>query len=237
MSFLAAYLVKAPLVILATILYGSVGILVSFFDHDGSRQMEVARAWGRMLLRIAGVRVTVEGRENIHPGCSYVLASNHVSYMDTPVILGNIPVQFRFLAKKGLFDIPFLGSHLQRAGHIPVYRDDPRAAVKTMGMAADAIRERNISLLVFPEGGRTEDGQLREFKDGAAYMAIKAGAPIVPIALVGTRGILAMHSTRLRGGEVTLRIGKPLVTAGLKMKDRGAVTDTLHNQIAGLIEK
>src|SRR5208337_2545135 len=182
-----SFVITAPLIFLATAIYGLIGLVVSFFDSTGDRQMLVARAWSRALLLIGRVKVKVEGLENISPNGSYVLVSNHLSYMDTPVILANIPIQFRFLAKKGLFQIPLLGTHLTRAGHVAVTRGDPRAAVKVMTQAAHIIRERGTSLLVFPEGGRSHDGALQPFKEGAAYIAIKAGAALVPIALKGTR--------------------------------------------------
>ncbi|MGB6946315.1 MAG: lysophospholipid acyltransferase family protein, partial [Bryobacteraceae bacterium] len=169
MSFLRAYFITAPLIVLATIGFGLVSLGISLFETSGRRQIAVARAWARFLLAGSGVKVKVEGLEKIAPGGSYVLVSNHLSYMDTPVVLANIPVQFRFLAKRGLFQIPLLGTHLARAGHIPVPRDDARAAVKTMTTAAQTIRERGISLLIFPEGGRSHTGELAAFKEGAAY--------------------------------------------------------------------
>src|ERR1700730_14052328 len=164
-----------PLIIFCTVFFGVVSLLASPFDRSGEFMMKTARLWARSLLAIAGVRVKVEGLENLTPGASYVFASNHLSYMDTPVILPHIPADFRFMAKDGLFKIPLLGTHLGQAGHIPVPREDPRAAVKTMTVAANTIRTRNISILIFPEGGRTEDGMLQPFKDGASYIAIKAG--------------------------------------------------------------
>src|SRR5206468_1206186 len=100
--------------------------------------------------------------------------------IDTPAVLGYIPLQFRFFAKKGLFRIPLLGGHLRRAGHFPVVRENPRASLKSLSEGARLVRERNLSVLFFPEGGRT-DGEMREFKEGAAYLAIKAGVPAVPI--------------------------------------------------------
>jgi 1-acyl-sn-glycerol-3-phosphate acyltransferase len=167
-----------PLILLSTLFFGVISLFAS-----GQLMMKCARTWARSLLAIAGVRVKVEGLEKLTPGASYVFASNHLSYMDTPVILANIPADFRFMAKDGLFKIPLLGTHLSQAGHIPVPRHDPRAAVKTMTLAAESIRTRNISLLIFPEGGRSHDGVLKPFKDGAAYIAIKAGVPIVPLDL------------------------------------------------------
>jgi 1-acyl-sn-glycerol-3-phosphate acyltransferase len=212
-----------------------VSLLASPFDRSGEFMMKTARLWARSLLAIAGVRVKVEGLENLTPGASYVFASNHLSYMDTPVILTHIPADFRFMAKDGLFKIPLLGTHLGQAGHIPVPRHDPRAAVKTMTLAADTIRTRNISLLIFPEGGRSHDGVMQPFKDGAAYIAIKAGVPVVPLGISGTRQILAMHSATFHRGNVTLRIGNPIPTKGLTLHDRKSVTETARESVVALL--
>lgn len=228
-------ILRALMVVLATIFYGSVSLAVSFFDPDGRRQNGVARAWARALLWTGGVKVRVEGIERISPDAGYVIASNHASYMDTPVVLANIPVQFRFLAKRGLFKIPFLGTHLARAGHIPVPREDPRASVKTMALAAQIIRERGISMLIFPEGGRSRHGELRPFKEGAAYIGIKAGVPIVPVALIGTRAVLPFGSGRIRPGEVTLKVGEPIDTTKLTLRDRGKVTEEIRAQIVSML--
>jgi 1-acyl-sn-glycerol-3-phosphate acyltransferase len=234
LGLLRALVLTDPLIILATILFGSVNLLVSLFETTGRRQVAIARYWSRTILFLAGVKVHVEGLEKIDPKGSYVIVSNHLSLMDTPVVLAFIPVQFRFLAKKGLFKIPFLGYHLQRAGHIPVPREDPRAAVKTMAEAGRIIRERGISILVFPEGGRSLEG-LQPFKEGAAFIAIKAGVPAVPISLTGTREVLPMGSLHIRPGKVSLRVGDPIPTAGMKPHDRGALTQLLHERVAELL--
>lgn len=237
MSFLRAYFITAPLVVLATIGYGLVSLVISLFESSGRKQIAVARAWARCLLSVSGVRVKAEGLEKIAPNGSYVFVSNHLSYMDTPVVLANIPAQFRFLAKSGLFQIPLLGTHLARAGHIPVPREDARAAVKTMTTAAQVIRERGISLLIFPEGGRSPDGDLASFKEGAAYIAIRAGVPLVPIALKGTREILPYGSGHVRSGRVTMRIGDPIPTDQVQLRDRGQITDQLRDRIASMLDE
>lgn len=226
-----------PLIVLATIFFGSISLVVSFFDQTGTLQIRVARAWARTLLRVSGVRVRVEGLERIDPQGSYVFISNHVSYMDTPVALAHIPVQFRFLAKRGLFQIPFLGQHLSRAGHIPVPREDPRAAVKVMQSAGDVIRNKKVSLLIFPEGGRSHDGDLQRFKEGGAYIAIRAGVPVVPLAMTGTRQVLPFGSGVVQSGTVTLRILEPIDTTHLTLKDRGVLTDQLRAQILEELER
>jgi 1-acyl-sn-glycerol-3-phosphate acyltransferase len=195
----------------------------------------MARFWSRILLMVCGIRVKVEGLEKIPADGSYVFVSNHLSYMDTPVVLANIPVQFRFLAKRGLFQVPFLGWHLHRAGHIPVPRDNARAAVKTMSTAAEVIRDHGVSLLIFPEGGRSADGHLHEFKDGAAYIAIRAGVPMIPVTLSGTRAVLAFGSGHIQPGSVTMRIGEPVQTSQATLKDRTRLTQEVRDQIAAML--
>jgi 1-acyl-sn-glycerol-3-phosphate acyltransferase len=231
MRRLRGALIADPFIIVATVLFGTASIVVSLFDKTGFVATRIARVWARMLLRVSGVRVRVEGLEHISPSGSYVFVANHASYMDTPVVLAHVPVQFRFLAKRGLFQIPFLGTHLTQAGHIPVPRQDPRASVKTLQLAAETIQEKNVSLLVFPEGGRSHDGVLRPFKDGGAYIGIRAGVPLVPLVLIGTPKILPFGAGIVMSGEVIVRVLKPVETTSLTLKDRTAVTGLLRNSI------
>lgn len=210
-------------------------LIPSAIDATGRKQNHIAQVWARSLLRIAGVTVTIEGLERITPDGLYVVAPNHLSYFDTPVLLGSLPLQFRFMAKRGLFSIPLLGTHLARAGHIPVVLDDPRAGVRTMNAAAKTIQEKRISILVFPEGGRAPDGHLQEFKDGAAYIGIRAGATILPAVLSGTTEILRFGSGRIQSGHVTLKIGEPIDTSQMSMKDRHAVTARIREQIVQML--
>lgn len=238
MKRLRGLLVADPAVILGVIFFGTVSVLVSFFDRKktGRTQAAVARSWARFLLAAGGVKVRVEGLEHVDPDGSYVFISNHLSYMDTPVVLGHIPVQFRFLAKRGLFKIPLLGTHLSRAGHIAVSRGDPRASVKTMQIAAEVIQTKKISLLIFPEGGRSHDGKLRPFKEGGAYIAIRASVPLVPMVLLGTREVLPYGGGVVKPGNVTLKILQPIDTTKLTLKDRGSVTDQLRERILHELE-
>jgi 1-acyl-sn-glycerol-3-phosphate acyltransferase len=232
---LRALLITDPLIVLATVVMGTVSLVTSLFDSSGRAQHGVARRWARMLLRVAGVRVRVEGLEGIKPDASYVFAANHLSYMDTPLVVAHIPSQFRFLAKKSLFVVPFIGYHLKRAGHIPVPRGNARASLKTMTEAARIVRERGVSVLVFPEGGRSP-GPMEEFKEGAAYIAIKAGVPIVPVGIAGTREVLPMDSLLVRGGDVRLRIGEPIATGGLNIHDRARLTAEVRERVVELVK-
>jgi 1-acyl-sn-glycerol-3-phosphate acyltransferase len=238
MALLWSLVVIDPLIILSTILCGCVSIVITLFDKSGNTAIGVARLWARSILWFAGVRVKIEGLEKIDPHGKHVFCSNHLSYMDTPVVLGRIPSQFRFLAKKGLFDIPLMGTHLKQAGHIPVPLDDPRAAVRTLTLAARGIQEHNTSMLIFPEGGRSDDGELQPFKDGGAYIAIKAQVPLVPMALIGTRAVLAMHSATFHPfRQVILRIGEPIPTDGLTLRNRQELTEIVRAQIVEMLAR
>jgi len=237
MSRLRALLITDPWIVFATIVYGTASLLVSFFDPEKRRQNAVERAWARALLAASGVKVTVSGLDKIAKDGSYIFVSNHLSYMDTPVVVANIPVRFRFLAKRGLFQIPFLGWHLARAGHIRVPREDARAAVKTMTLAGQIVHDEGISLLIFPEGGRSRNGEMRDFKEGAALIAIKAGVPLVPIALEGTREVLPFGSGFPRSGKVTMSIADPISTSGASPRDRMRLTEEVRHCIVAMLDE
>lgn len=234
LSYLISVLWRAPMIFLATAVMGSLSLLTALWDTNGNAQLKVARRWAWMLLKLGGVRVKVIGGERVDTTRSYVIVSNHVSYMDTPALLWHMPLNFRFMAKRGLFEVPFIGGHLKKAGHISVPLDDPRAALKVLSHAGQALKERGHSVLVFPEGGRSESGELREFKDGAAYLAIKGGVMLLPVCLVGMRDVLPMHSVHLRPGEVTLRIGEPIDVSGMKSSEREALTERVKNEIRAM---
>lgn len=223
-----------PLIILATTVMGTINLFVSIGDQGGGRQFMMARIWSRMLVRIMGMRMEVTGLENLEPGRHYIFAGNHRSYSDTPALLSTLPGNFRFMAKEPLFKIPLLGHHLRLAGHIPVSLVNPREALKSLHRAAEMIQQRSVSVLIFPEGGRT-DGALDSFKEGAAIIGIKSGVPIVPFGLVGTREVLPMHGVTIRGGVVKVHIGKPIPTEGLIFKQKTELSVRIRNEVAALL--
>ncbi len=226
---------RAPLIIVATMLMGSCSLAVMPFDKGGRMQLWCARVWARMLCRLMGIRVTVEGLEKLDLSRNYIFVSNHLSYADTPVLLSKISSNFRFMARAGLFRIPFLGHHLRTAGHIPVETENPRDAVRSMNDAGKTVREMGISLLIFPEGGRS-NGVFGQFKGGAAFVAIKAGVPVVPLGLIGTRQIMPRDSKVIHSGNVRIRIGDPIPVEGLTLKDRESFTAQLRSSVAQLLE-
>ena len=236
MSLLRSLLISTPLIILSTVVMGTLSLIASLFDGSGKSQHDLARVWAKSILAFSFIRVHAEGIENLDPKTSYVFVSNHESLMDIPAILSELPFQFRFFAKKGLYRIPLLGTHLKRAGHLPVDRTNARSSLKSMNEAGRIIAQRHISVLLFPEGGRSPEG-LREFKEGAAYIAIKAGVPVAPMAIVGMRPLLPMGSIHIRSGHVGLRIGTPVATAGMKISDRDELTLRLYDEISRLLGK
>ena len=235
MSFLRSLLFSTPLIAISTVVLDLISMLLSFLDRSGNSAHRVARLWGRILLAVSFIRVRREGVEKLDRNANYVFVSNHSSFMDIPALLSTLPQQFRFFAKKSLYKIPFLGWHLRWAGHIPVDRANPRASLKSMSEGARIISRRRISVLLFPEGGRSADG-LRPFKEGAAYIAIKAGVPVVPVAIVGLRELLPMGSGHIRSGLVTVRVGDPIPIAGLKLNAHGELSSRLHDAIAAMLE-
>jgi 1-acyl-sn-glycerol-3-phosphate acyltransferase len=223
-----------PLIVLATVVMGTLNLFAAIGDNGGDRQFVMARIWSKMLIRIMGMRMVVTGLENLEPGRHYIFAGNHRSYSDTPALLSTLPGNFRFMAKEGLFKIPLMGHHLQLAGHIPVSLVNARAALQSLHRAAEMIRGRAVSVLIFPEGGRT-DGALEPFKEGAAIIGIKSGVPIVPFGLIGTRHVLPMHGMAIRGGVVKVHLGKPIPTEGLIFKNKTELTLRIRNEVAALL--
>lgn len=231
---LFSLLVKAPLILISTIVMGTISVAVSFFDPDGRKQHAISANWARQLLFIAGIKVRVRGMENITPGANYVFAGNHLSLFDTPVVLGNIPQQFLFLVAAKYVKIPFLGTHLRRSGHFSVDNTDTRASLKVLTDAAKRIQDKKLSVLLFPEGRRSPDGELHEFQGGVAYIAIKSQVPVIPFALRGTREALPVGSLDLRGVPVDFVLGEPIPTAGLTLKDREEFNALLRERILAL---
>lgn len=210
----------------------------------GVLQHRLARRWARASIFFSGSRLEVMGLENIPRGekrpSACVYAGNHTSYMDTPVIFAGLPFQFRILAKKELWPIPFIGWYLNRSGQIPIDTENPRATLSSLGAGVRALRQ-GLSVYVFPEGGRTPDGQLQPFLNGAAYLAIRAQAPLVPVALIGVYDLLPIHTRhfyhRPDRAPLKLVIGKPISTSGLSLREADKLTGQLKEAIAELIRQ
>jgi len=224
------YVVHIPLMTLATMFCGSISLLVSLVDKNGRTQHRIARVWARILIFFAGCSLTVRGLENLRKHPVGVYASNHTSYMDTPVIFGALPFQFRILAKKELWPIAFIGWYLDRSGQIPIDTRNPRATMSSLGVGVKALRS-GMPLFVFPEGGRTPNGELQNFLSGAAYLSIRAQVPLVPITLSGVYDLLPIHTRFLYPGELTLTVGQAIDTTGMTIRQTDELTERLRAAI------
>jgi len=200
---------RVPLVVLLTIVMGTVSVCCSLFDGTGRLQHACAVAWSRMILLITRARVHVIGLQKLDPGRGYIFTANHLSMFDIWVFLAYLPFQFRFVAKESLFRWPFLGWHLKRAGNISIDRRNPRQALHSYEAASKKINS-GISMVIFPEGMRTWGDTVAPFKRGSFLLAQKAGAPIVPVTLIGSHRLLARGSVMVRPGTIEVRIHDPI---------------------------
>ncbi len=188
------------------------------------------RLWSELNLWAAGVRVEVTGLENIDRRQSYIFAANHQSGFDIFAIY-KLPVQFRWLAKQELFRVPVLGQAMAAIGYIPIDRSDRRKAFRSINLAARRVRE-GTSIVIFPEGTRSSDGVLQEFKKGGFMLAIKSQRPIVPISLSGSHKILAKGGCAVHPGVIRMTIGEPIPTAGLTSAARNRLIREVRQAIA-----
>jgi len=154
--------------------------------------------------------------------------------MDIPVIFAALPFQFRILAKKDLWQWPFIGWYLERSGQMPIDIENPHATLSSLGGAVKALRA-GMPLVVFPEGGRTSTGALKPFLSGAAYLAIRAQVPLVPIALKGVYDLLPIHTRHFYPGALTVRVGKPIETKGMSVRQNGELTERLRIAIEEML--
>jgi 1-acyl-sn-glycerol-3-phosphate acyltransferase len=206
---ICSYFFRDPLIYLYTIVLGTVSLLCSLFDRDGRRQHQLARVWARLILKTVNCPVTIVGAEYLDGSRPCVYAANHISALDIPTLYQALPFQFRIMAKKELFRYPFLGWHLRRSGQIPIERENARSSLRSLIEASRAVQS-GTPLLVFPEGGRSADGQVKPFLGGAFYVAIKAGVPVVPMAIVGSFEAVPMNRLVVKPRPLTLLVGEPI---------------------------
>jgi 1-acyl-sn-glycerol-3-phosphate acyltransferase len=218
LSYVRSLVITAPLIFFYTAVMGSVSVASSVVDSSGKIQHACARIWSRLILWTSGIRLKVEGLERLRANVPYVLCANHQSHMDTPIMLAALPFQFRFAAKKELFRYPFLGWHLRRSGHIPIDRENPHAAVKSLLEAAAKIR-RGMPVLIFPEGGTSIDGRIKPFKRGSFMLATESSAEVVPVTIRGSRRVLAPKTYHVKSGRVEVKVGAPISVIGSSAAD------------------
>jgi 1-acyl-sn-glycerol-3-phosphate acyltransferase len=223
-------------VILATTIFGLVTILASFFSKTGDFPHLIARAWAQSILFVSRVSVQVRGLSKIDPSQSYIYMANHQSNFDIPVLLGCLRVQFRWLAKAELFKIPVFGRGMKGCGYISIDRSDRKSAFKSLREAACTIRD-GTSVLIFPEGTRSQDGKIRPFKKGGFVLAVDSGVPIVPVVIHGTWSIMPRNRWRIEPAGVVLEVKQPIATTDYTRRTKDDLLAKVRQSICESFDK
>ena len=222
--------------ILATAAVGITVIICSFFSRTGNGPHLLARQWANSIVWVSRMKVTVSGTEKLDPARSYIYMPNHQSNADIPLLLGRLPVQFRWLAKAELFKLPIFGRAMRGVGYISIDRTNRKSAFESLDRAARTIRN-GTSVLIFPEGTRSRDGRILPFKKGGFVLAVDSGVPIVPIIIRGTRNIVPKGHCIIRPAPVTMEILDPVETAGYTRKTKDALLERIRSIHIDNIEK
>ena len=201
--------------VVMTFICALLAIVSSFLTKGGDVPHLVGRFWAKSILWVSRVKVSVQGLEHIDPGATYLYMANHQSMFDILALLGYLPIQFRWLAKKELFRIPIFGYSMARVGYISIDRSNRKSAIKSLKEAAQKIA-RGVSVVVFPEGTRSPDGQVMQFKKGGFYLAIDSGRPIVPVVICGSHYVMPKGKLRVRPGRIVLSVNRPVETTPYK---------------------
>ena len=226
-----------PAISVYTIVLGTASIVSSVFDRRGYFAHNCARAWSWLILKTTGVRASVEGLERVEPGKTYIFVSNHQSIYDTPVIFASLPYQLRIIAKESLARFPILGWHLKRGAHLFVDRRNPdRSGIlrRWRGLVSEGL-----SLIIYAEGTRSPDGHVARFKAGSFLLAIEAGLPVVPLAVIGTRQVMPKGRLRTEPADVRLVIHDPILPPRIEaptVHDAKAFAERVHAIVAGTVE-
>jgi 1-acyl-sn-glycerol-3-phosphate acyltransferase len=224
----SALLVTLGVIITAFMSFWSV--VFSIFPDADNKIHKVANLWARILLLICNTNVKVIGKENILYGKPQIFMANHQSDFDILIALAHIPVQFRWIAKKELFAIPVFSAAMRSAGYIEIDQNNREKALQSIEEAAMRIR-RGKSIMTFPEGTRSRNGEIKSFKQGIFYLAIKSGVPIVPVSIIGSGRIMPKRSVRINPGQIKLVIGEPIEVKYFDIGKRHELIEKVRNTI------
>jgi len=223
LSRLRSYFILDPLVWVYTLAMGVLALPGGLFDREGKRLHWFSRAWSWLIMKTILSPVRVTGLDKIDTSKSHVYAVNHASALDIPVLYVNLPFQFRIVFKKELLSYPIVGWQLKRSGQVCIDQQKPTNSIAAIRSAVKSLKA-GMPLVIYPEGGRTPDGEIKPFLPGAFFLAIKAQVDIVPVALVGTYELLPMNTYHVKCRPLEMRVGEPILTAGLTMRDMEVVS-------------
>jgi 1-acyl-sn-glycerol-3-phosphate acyltransferase len=233
LSHLRSYFILDPLIWLYTVVFGLVSIPVSLFGDRERILHAFARSWSWMIMKTIFSPVKVIGLDKIDTSRPHVYAVNHASALDIPVLYVYLPFQFRIAFKKELLSYPIIGWHLTRSGQVCVDQQNPAGSIGSIRSALKSLKA-GMPLVIFPEGGRTPDGEIKPFLPGAFFLAIKAKVDIVPVALIGTFDLLPMNTYHIKCQPLEIRVGDPISTAGLSGHDMQALSDKVQKGVTDL---
>jgi 1-acyl-sn-glycerol-3-phosphate acyltransferase len=233
LSRLRSYLILDPLVWLYTLVLGILALPGGLFDKSGRRLHWFSRAWSWLIVKTILSPVKATGLDKIDTSKPHVYAVNHASAMDIPVLYVNLPFQFRIVFKKELLSYPIVGWQLKRSGQVCIDQQKPTNSIAAIRSAVKSLKG-GMPLVIYPEGGRTPDGEIKPFLPGAFFLAIKAQVDIVPVALVGTFELLPMNTYHIKCRPLEMRVGEPISTAGMTMRDLEAVSEKVRKAMEEL---
>lgn len=222
---------------LSTAFWATVSVAGSLASGAGRLQHYCMRRWSRDNLWLSRARVEIEGLENVDRGRPQIFVANHSGLHDILSLAAHLPIQFRWIAKKSLFSVPFMGWHMRRSGYIPIDRENPREAARSIIAAAEAIAG-GVNAIAFPEGTRSRTGGLGEFHSGAFALALRAGVPLVPVVIDGSWRVIAPKSLQVNPGTVIrIKVGSPVdVGAYQRSEKRRLMEDVFAAMAANLAE-
>ncbi len=233
LSRLRSYLIFDPLIWAYTVALGIVSIPVSLFGNQERILHAFARFWSWLIMKTIASPTKVTGLSAIDTSNPYVYAVNHASALDIPVLYVYLPFEFRIAFKKELLSYPIVGWHLKRSGQICVDQQNPSRSIGSIRAALKSLKN-GTPLVIFPEGGRTPDGEIKPFLPGALFLAIKAQVDIVPVALVGTFELLPMNTYHIKCRPLEMRVGQPISTADYTLRNMEELSDRVHKAVEDL---
>lgn len=222
-------------IILDTLLMSICAIFLSLFSRTGNAPHIIGRFWGKSILWASGIKVNVKGLSNLDFSGPCVFMCNHQSNFDILVLFAELPAQFRWIAKAELFKIPLFASAMRGAGYISIDRKNRTSAIKSIAAAAEKIRN-GVCVMIFPEGTRSPDGKIGNFKKGGFYLARDAGVPIVPLVINGTWSIMSKDSLKITPGSVQLSILPPIDTSVYTDDNKDVLISKVKEKISSEFE-
>ena len=222
-------------VILWTIVLGTMGIIGSLFEWKGRYMGWIVRSWAKIILKISFIKFNVMGEENIKPNKHYFFAANHESEFDIPLVFAGIKLQMVAISKIELKNIPFLGWAMQAAGHIFVDRKNHTRALESMKKAKHSMSRNPRSVIIFPEGTRSSDGEILPFKKGGLVLAMNLDMEVVPVGIIGTRTLIK-NKFSSSDDTLELKIGKPIKTTSLDYENRNSLAENVRNEVVKLVK-